>query len=246
MQALLTLVRTILTPIAGLVATLLFGTAAIVVGRINPASPWVDRIARAWSRMWLVAAGSRVHVQGGEHVERNRSYVVVANHQSDLDIMACFVAIPLPIRFLAKKELFKIPLLSSAMRAIGIVEVDRQAHAAIHARVNTQTRDLIARGRSVIIYAEGTRSRDGELHAFKKGAFTMAVGAQLPVLPVTIYGSRQAWEPDTPWVHGGPISVVIDRPIPTEGLVHDDVPALLEQTRAVIAGHFDRLRAAHR
>lgn len=246
MTAILTLVRTILTPIVGLVATLIFGTAEIITGRISPTSPWVDRFARAWSRMWLTAAGCRVHVRGREHVDPARSYVVVANHQSDLDIMACFLAIPLPIRFLAKTELFKIPLLSTAMRSIGIVEVDRKAHAAGHARVNSQTQDLIAKGRSVIVYAEGTRSRDGELHAFKKGAFTMAVAAHLPVLPVTIYGSRQAWEPDTPWVRGGPISVVIDRPIPTEGLGHDGIPALLEQTRAVIEGQFEALRAAAR
>jgi 1-acyl-sn-glycerol-3-phosphate acyltransferase len=84
-------------------------------------------ITDRWSRLWLGAAGVDLRVVGGENVDPDRSYVVVANHSSNLDIMACFLALPLPIRFLAKKELFRLPLLATAMRDIGIVEVDRQA-----------------------------------------------------------------------------------------------------------------------
>jgi 1-acyl-sn-glycerol-3-phosphate acyltransferase len=87
--------------------------------------------------------------------------VVVANHLSALDIMACLLAVPLPIRFLAKKELFRVPVLAQGMRLVGIIEVDREARGAIHSEVNRQSRDLIEKGRSLIIYAEGTRPRNG-------------------------------------------------------------------------------------
>jgi 1-acyl-sn-glycerol-3-phosphate acyltransferase len=227
--------RTLITLVSGLVSTLIWAPVVIVLARIRPTSPVIDRIARLWSMSWLVPAGSPLEVRGRQHVDRSRSYVVVANHLSILDIMACFAAIPIPIRFLAKKELFKIPLLATAMRAIGIVEVDRQARSAVHETVNRQAKELVASGRSLIIYPEGTRSRDGTLRSFKKGAFTMAVAGQIPVLPVTLHGTYQAWRPDRPWIYGGKITVVIDPPIPTEGMGREDVRRLAEQSRAVIA-----------
>ncbi len=164
-------------------------------------------------------SGCPLEVQGAELVDPKRSYVVVANHLSVLDIMACFLAVPVPIRFLAKKELFRIPILAPAMRAIGIVEVDRSARSAIHEQVNRQARELVASGRSLIIYPEGTRSRDGELRPFKKGAFTMAVAGGIPVLPLTIAGTYRAWPPGRLLVTGGrTIKAVIDPPIETAGL----------------------------
>ena len=136
---------------------------------------------------------------------------------------------PCPIRFLAKKELFRIPILAPAMRAIGIVEVDRSARSAIHEQVNRQARELVASGRSLIIYPEGTRSRDGELRPFKKGAFTMAVAGGIPILPVTIAGTYRAWPPGQLLVPGGrTITAVIDPPIETAGMKREDVTRLTE------------------
>ena len=121
------------------------------------------------------------------------------------------------------------------MRAVGIVEVDRAARGSIHADVNRQGKELIGKGRSLIIYAEGTRSRDGALRAFKKGAFTMALTGQLPVLPVSIHGSYEAWPPGQPWLHGGLIRVVIDPAIETKGLTQADGSQLRDEVRDVIA-----------
>src|SRR5690606_14562664 len=115
------------------------------VSWFDATSPLIERITDTWSRAWLGAAGVDLSVVGGENVDPGRSYVVVANHESNLDIMACLVALPLPIRFLAKKELFRIPLLAAAMRGIGIVEVNRQARIAVHEQINVQARDLVAK-----------------------------------------------------------------------------------------------------
>lgn len=235
MRLLQTLIRTVLTLSLGVISTLIAAPVVIVIARVNPTSPNIERIARAWSRIWLAMAGCTLEVLGGELVDRSRSHIVVANHLSVLDIMVCFLAVPVPIRFLAKKELFRIPILAPAMRAIGIVEVDRNARSAIHEQVNRQARELVASGRSLIIYPEGTRSRDGELRPFKKGAFTMAVAGGIPVLPLTIAGTYRAWPPGRFLVYGRrKITAVIDPPIETTGMTREDVTHLTEDTRTII------------
>ena len=241
MRWVLALVRTPLTMLVGLVATLVAAPIVIVLGRINPTSPQIERIARVWSRLWLWASGTSLEIEGQEHVDKSRSHVVVANHLSVLDIMVCFLAVPLPIRFLAKKELFSVPVLAPAMRAIGIVEVDREARSAIHEKVNRQARELVASGRSLIIYPEGTRSRNGELRPFKKGAFTMAVAGEIPILPVSIIGTYRAWPPGKPWVFGGKVRAVVHPPIETAGLLRSDIGTLAES-----GSGGDRLRASSR
>ena len=190
----------------------------------------------------MLTASVDLTVMGSENVDPQRSYVVVANHESNLDIMACFLAIPLPIRFLAKRELFRVPILASAMRAIGIIEVDRQARLAVHEQVNSQARQLVAAGRSVIVYPEGTRTRHGNLGSFKKGAFTMAIATQLPILPVTIRGTRGIWPPGSWLIRSGSITVAIDPAVETSGLnrtstnqLRDDVHAVIEKRLELLA-----------
>lgn len=235
MRRLLAPFRTLLTVVVGVLVTLFFAPIVIVIGRLRPTSPFIEVCARAWSRAWLWAAGCTLEISGIEHVDQKRSHVVVANHLSVLDIMVCFLAVPLPIRFLAKKELFSVPLLAPAMRSIGIVEVDRTARSAIHEKVNRQAKDLVASGRSLIIYPEGTRSRDGSLRPFKKGAFTMAIAGEIPVLPVTIIGTYEAWPPGKIWVYGGALKAVVDAPIETTGMDRDDTSKLAADSRLVIA-----------
>ena len=236
------LVRTGWTLFVGAIATLVFGTTVIVLAHVDPTSPSIEAAARRWSRWWLRAGGVRLEVRGQENVDPGRSYVVVANHRSDFDIMACFVGIPVPIRYLAKQELFRVPVLASAMRAIGIIEVDREAHASIHDQINRQAKNLVAKGRSLMIYPEGTRSRDGSMRPFKKGAFTMAVAAGLPVLPVTIHGSRAAWPP-VKLVRGGTITVVIDAPIETEDQGRQEIGILRDGVRDLMIRRLEELDA---
>ena len=227
--------RTLITLVAGVLATLIAVPLVMITAAINDVSPFIDAVIRGWSRAWLVSSGTRLVVEGAENIDPTRSYVVVANHLSALDIMACLLAVRVPIRFLAKTELYKVPVLAQGMRAVGIVEVDRAARGAIHADVNRQGRELISRGQSLIIYAEGTRPRDGVMKPFKKGAFTMAISGQLPVLPLSIHGSYQAWKPGSPWIHGGTIQVVIDPAVETTGMTAANRTALRDQVRGLIA-----------
>jgi 1-acyl-sn-glycerol-3-phosphate acyltransferase len=235
MRLLLTGFRTVFTWVVGVLATIIAGTVAIIIALINDTSPSIEKTIHAWSRTWLVASGTHLSVTGQENVDPERSYVVVANHISTLDIMACFLAVPLPIRYLAKKELFRIPIMAQAMRAVGIIEVDRSAHGRVHAAVNRQAKEDLAKKRSLIIYAEGTRPRNGIMKPFKKGAFTMAIASQLPVLPVTIHGTFEAMPPGTPWVRGGDVVMIVNPAIETEGMVHSDTGALRDRVYDLIA-----------
>jgi 1-acyl-sn-glycerol-3-phosphate acyltransferase len=227
--------RTILTWVVGGLATVIGALSVVVIALVNDTSPMIERVIRGWSRSWLWASGAKLEVEGTEHVDPERSYVVVANHLSTLDIMVCFLAVRLPIRYLAKKELFRVPILAQGMRAVGIIEVDREARGAIHAEVNRQAKELIRKKRSLIIYAEGTRPRNGVMRPFKKGAFTMAISGGLPILPVTIHGTYEAFIPGRPWVRGGPVRAVIDPAIDTAGMGQSDVGRLRDQVQDLIA-----------
>lgn len=235
MRSAVTLYRTLVTWVAGALATIVGAISALALVMIDPASPRIDSVIHWWARVWLLASGTEVTVEGGENIDLTQSYVVVANHLSTLDIMVCFVAVPLPIRYLAKKELFRIPLLAQAMRAIGIIEVDRAARTSIYNSVNRQARELIEHQRSLIIYPEGTRPRDGVMKPFKKGAFTMAIASELPVLPVSIHGTYQAAAPGRPWFRGGPVTAIVDPPIPTKGMTGADVEDLRDRVREIIS-----------
>lgn len=227
--------RSLLTWAVGVILTAVCALIVIAIAMVRDTSPWIEKVIRFWSRVWIAVSGTELEIEGMENVDPDRSYVVVSNHLSTLDIMACFLAVRLPIRYLAKKELFRVPILAQGMRAVGIIEVDRSARSAVHAQVNKQAGDLIAKGRSLIIYAEGTRPRNGVMKPFKKGAFTMAIASQLPVLPVSIHGTYEAMPPGTPWVRGGPVRVVVDPPIETEGMDHSDTGELRDRVYDVIS-----------
>lgn len=230
-----TFLRTAATWTVGVIVTIIGAGSALAVALVNPNSPKIDKIINWWARSWIWASGTHVEIEGQENIDPDQSYVVVANHLSTLDIMVCFLAVPLPIRYLAKKELFRIPLLAQAMRAVGIIEVDRAARGAIHSSVNRQAKDLIEHKRSLIIYPEGTRPRDGIMKPFKKGAFTMAIANQLPILPLSIHGTYEAAVPGKPWFRGGEVKAIVDPAIPTAGMTHADADELRDQARKIIA-----------
>jgi 1-acyl-sn-glycerol-3-phosphate acyltransferase len=244
MRLLIDIPRTIITVVAGVSATIVAVLLIAVIVPFNNTSPMIDRVIRVWSRIWLATSGTHLEIEGGDNIDPGQSYVVVANHLSALDIMACLLAVPLPIRFLAKKELFRVPVLAQGMRMVGIIEVDREARGAIHSEVNRQSRELIEKGRSLIIYAEGTRPRNGVMKQFKKGAFTMAISSGLPVLPLSLHGSYEAWPPGKPLIRGGLIRAVIDKPIETEGMSNADTGDLRDQVREIIAGRVEAMGGA--
>ena len=242
-MTLLAAVRSFFTLIAGVVGTILCSLAALIVSAMRPGSPLLEQVIRTWGMVWIRAAGVRVVVEGAEKVDPARSYVVVGNHLSAYDIMVHLSALPVPVRFLAKAELFRIPLFAQAMRAVGMIEVDRTAGASIHKQVSRDARSAIAMGRSIIVYPEGTRARGGELAPFKKGAFTIAVDNGLDVLPVTIHGTLEVWQPGRRFINPGVVHLVISAPIEVNPGDPREAERLRDTSRAEIAANYERLRA---
>jgi len=234
--------RTAVGVLVGGLLTLVLGTFVIVMSRIDPESGSITWSMRTWARTLDFFAGLRISVEGLEHLEGGGSFVFVSNHLSNLDPPLHIAEVPASIRFLAKKELFRYPVFGQAIRAVGIVETDRQAGPAAHREINRQVARVMEHHWSLIIYPEGTRSRDGELKPFKKGAFRIAVDNGLPIVPITIAGTREAWIPGKAWVHGGPVRMVIHEPIPTTDLGAEHITDLRDRARTVIAETYERIR----
>jgi 1-acyl-sn-glycerol-3-phosphate acyltransferase len=193
-----------------------------------------------------VAGASRGAGDGGGagHIDPARGYVVVSNHLSALDIMVLFAFLPIPLRFLAKRELFGIPIFGRTMRAVGIVEVDRRQPD--RDAINRQSAQVLSRGQSIMVFAEGSRSRDGALRPFKAGAFAIAIANQSPLCPVTIAGSQHCWAPDQHIIHPGRIRLAVDETIETGGYQAEGLELLRDRTRSVIEATYRRLAADSR
>ena len=150
-----------------------------------------DQRLESWSRKVVENAGIALEVRGREHLEPHKTYLVMSNHQSLYDIPVLFQVAGPNIRMITKQELFKVPIFGNALEHGGFISIDRSnRHAAI--RSLEKARALLASGTHVWIAPEGTRSRDGQLLPFKKGAFYLALEARLPILPVTLVGTRDA------------------------------------------------------
>jgi 1-acyl-sn-glycerol-3-phosphate acyltransferase len=235
--------RTPFTYLVGMVATGIAAVAVIITSLLVPESLLIDRMVRGWARVVLWGGGVRLNVIGAENVDPSASYVVASNHQSSFDIMAHFLALPVPIRFLAKKELFGVPLLGWALKRLHMVPVDRSAGRTVYEEIEQNAAATIAEGKSIIVYPEGTRTRTGDLLPFRKGAFFIAVYTGLAILPTTIAGSHEAWLPRARIIRGGTITVAIGAPIPTHNLAVDDAPRLRDEARSVIESRLIELRS---
>jgi 1-acyl-sn-glycerol-3-phosphate acyltransferase len=191
-------------------------------------------LARWWSQTICALSGVKIEVQGHTALDRNHSYVFMANHLSTIDIWALYVALPIPVRMIAKKQLAAIPLFGWGMWAGRFIFIDRQ-NAVSARRSITRAEERIRAGASVLLFPEGTRSRDGQLQAFKKGGFHLAIDAGAPIVPVALHGTRELMPRGSLRVKPGRVRVTFGEPIPTAGLKAEDRNDLLERVRNQIA-----------
>jgi 1-acyl-sn-glycerol-3-phosphate acyltransferase len=170
-----------------------------------------------------------------ERVPHDRPVVYVANHQSFFDILALAATVPGQMRFVAKREMAKIPILGPAMKAAGQIFIDRQNRVRAFEAYEEAALAVNA-GLNAVVFAEGTRSRTGELQPFKKGPFVFAIASKVPIVPVYCAGTFDILRKGSIWVRPHPVTLYFGEPIPTAGLTYEDREALLERTRAVIMG----------
>jgi 1-acyl-sn-glycerol-3-phosphate acyltransferase len=187
-----------------------------------------------WARVMAFVTRMRVTVQGREHVDPNQSYVLVSNHQSQYDIFVLYGWLGVDFKWVMKKELRNVPGIGVACHRLGHVFIDRSDHAAAVATLDDAKKKIVD-GTSVVFFPEGTRSRSGRLKSFKKGAFRMAVDLGLPILPLTITGTRDVLPAGTIDLLPGSARLVIHEPVSVEGCTANDCARLMAEVRSVIA-----------
>ena len=223
----------IFIPLA-LALTLLAGWAVVLFAwMINPRFAG-RHIARRWARLLARLTPMPVTVEGSENADPSHSYVVVANHVSQFDILALYGWLDLNLKWVIKKELRKMPGVGIGCEKAGHIFVDRQNPASARASVNKALGKL-KDGVGILFFAEGTRSLDGRLLPFKKGAFRIALGEQLPILPITLLGTEKVLPSKTLRLFPGRVRVVIHPPIQPGPDNATNMVALMNRTRDTIA-----------
>ena len=192
------------------------------------------KLEKMWAQWVIWSTGIQYDVTGLENLEQENKYIFMSNHESALDILLGVVCIPYKIVFLAKKELFRIPVFGWAMQAAGMIKIDRQNPERARKSVDEAAHTLIHSSFSTLIYPEGTRSETGDLLPFKKGGFILAIRSQLPIVPVTIIGAGDVLSKGSFTINQGQIKIIISKPIPTRNLEVNNKEELIESCRNTI------------
>ncbi len=198
----------------------------LIFFRKSPAKALI--FPRIWGRITCKIAGVRVRIEGLENIAADQTYIFVANHVSQFDILTFQGYFPHDFRWIAKKELFRIPIFGTAMRRTGFISMDR-THGREALKSLNKAAEQIAGGTSVIIFPEGTRSRDGRLHPFKTGAIMLAIKAGVPVVPIGINGTYSILPKGKLLAGSGEVVIRVGAPIPTTDFTAHDKQELARQ-----------------
>ena len=213
--------------------TIVLGTLSLGSILFEKRGHFAHWCARTWSRLILRTTGVRVDVAGMERLVPGRTYLFVANHQSIYDIPILFWALPYQLRIIAKESLRRFPFLGWHLRRTGHMLVDRRRpnRTAIFSWASR----LTLTGLSLIVFPEGTRSRGGRVSRFKGGSFYLALEAGMPVVPLSVIGSRHVMLKGRLATYPGHVRLVVHDPIDTSGLSGTDPKAFGERVRQIIA-----------
>jgi 1-acyl-sn-glycerol-3-phosphate acyltransferase len=218
--------------------SVLMATLELLFIPFNRDGTLFHRLARLYGRGVLAIAGVKLSVEGTERVDFSRNYIFVSNHASLFDIPVILAGVPAQIRLVYKKELEKIPVFGWGLKFSGTyISIDRgSGHEAFQSL--EEAANKIRNGASVILFAEGTRSSDGKLQPFKRGAFNLAAHAGVSVVPLTIKGSHAVMPKHSFRIRPGQIRLVFDRPVaapPRNG--RDAVLEFRDRVRSIIEQH---------
>ncbi|HNQ47165.1 MAG: lysophospholipid acyltransferase family protein [Syntrophorhabdus sp.] len=171
------------------VVTIILSAIALLISLFDKQGRALHRMAQFWAKIHLMTSGIQVSVTGLENIS-SPPYIFMCNHQSALDIFSLLNGLPVQFKWIAKRELFYIPFLGWAMKRAGYISLDRK-HPREAIKAMDDAAKKIREGTNIIIFPEGTRSKDGHLLPFKKGGFSLALRAKVPIVPVGISGSNR-------------------------------------------------------
>ena len=221
-----------LIPAIGVYTTIL-GTLSLASSLIDRSGHFAHGCARLWSWLILATTGVSVDVKGLDRLVPGKTYIFVSNHQSIYDTPVMFSSLPYQLRIIAKDSLGNFPFLGWHLRRTGHLLVDRRNPD--RAGILRRWKALVDQGLSLIIFPEGTRSQTGRVGIFKAGSFLMAIEAGLPVVPLSVDGTRRVMRKGELTTRPGHATLVVHAPIETAGLTVSDARSLAQQVRAVVA-----------
>jgi len=214
--------------------TLFWGTVAIVASLFDPRGNLSHRVARIWSRWILFVSRVKVTTTGMSHLDPSKSYIYMPNHLSNFDIPVLMAYLPVQFRWLAKAELFKIPLFGYTMKRAGYISIDRSNRRSAFESLK-RTAAALRSGVSVLIFPEGTRSRDGNLAPFKMGGFVIAVESGVPIVPVIITGTWEIMSKDGLRIKPGEVTLEIKPPVESQHHTRKTRQLLVDKVREIIS-----------
>lgn len=219
--------------------TILLGTIAIVLTLLTRSGYWVDMLGRVWCRGIVRACGIQVEVRGLEHLDPSRSYVLISNHLSNFDIWCTLAAVPMKIHFVAKKELLRLPVFGQALAVSDHIVIDRQRPEKAVEVINRRAAAQIGDGFCILFYAEGTRSAEGKVGPFKKGGTVLALRTGLPMVPMSVSGTRKFLPKRSVIIRpGGKVLIAFDKPIETQGLPMEERDAITARVRDAVIRNY--------
>ncbi|MBP7342309.1 MAG: 1-acyl-sn-glycerol-3-phosphate acyltransferase [Syntrophaceae bacterium] len=219
------------------VATLVLAIPIIAAGLLGRTGNLAFSLTKIWAYIMLAVSFVRTEILNREKIAPGTSYIIMSNHQSLYDILALVTTLGIQYRWFIKKEVLKVPLFGYGLYASRNIFIDRSNTARAIESINRGI-DRLPAGVSILVFPEGTRSADGQIHPFKKGGFIPAVERKIPVLPVTVNGSRRVLPKGSLALRPGKIQVVIGDPIETSACTHADVPDLIDRTRQAVLANF--------
>lgn len=228
-----TLPHTIVIYIWIIFITLVLGTTAVLVSFFTKTGDGVHLVAQWWGRSILWVSGVKVTVRGMEHIDPLRSAIYMSNHQSNYDIPVFFSALPIQFRWLAKAELFKIPIFGQGMRGAGYISIDRRDSKSAMLSLK-RAAESIRKGTSVLIFPEGTRSDDGSLLPFKAGGFVLALESGVPIVPMAVQGTLAIMRKGTKTIRRNHVTLTIRPAIDPTVYTRKTKNELIERVRASI------------
>ncbi|BBO71552.1 1-acyl-sn-glycerol-3-phosphate acyltransferase [Desulfosarcina alkanivorans] len=230
--------HTVIIVLWTLLATAAVGTVVIIYSFFSRTGNGPHLLARFWANSILWVSRVRVTVTGAEKLDPGRSYIYMPNHQSNADIPLLLGRLPVQFRWLAKAELFKIPLFGRAMRGVGYISIDRSNRKSAFASLKQAAR-TIRNGTSVLIFPEGTRSRDGRILPFKKGGFVLSVDSGVPIVPIVIKGTRNIVPKGRKMIRSAPVTMEILDPVETSGYTRKTKDELLDRICTILTENFE-------
>ena len=218
----------------------------IAVGLFDKEKYYTGKLIKMWARWVIWSTGIQYEIDGLDNLNLDKQYIFMSNHESALDIVLGVAAIPSNLVFLAKKELFRVPVFGWAMEAAGMIKIDRENPEIARKSVSEAVEILMHSSFSTLIYPEGTRSNGEELLPFKKGGFILAIRTQLPVVPITILGAGNVLPKGTLAIKKSHIKMIIDNPIPTLEMDINDKDQLLQDCRNIINQNLANAKAGQK